>query len=193
MHNKHIKNRPQKTWAGLATARLLCERYVCKEDNVKTAILLIAGLFLCSVAKAEEKRFGDWFVVRADNGDMVAGTQQDNFSKALVYRCFKELNKCAHVLIADIKCDDGYTYPVLVNSEHSALSMNTLCSDNDGKSELILTEFDQIHEIIQKSNVVGIAVPMASGQFKVVRFSLNGSSKAMSYAEGKLVDSAEYL
>lgn len=27
MHNKHIKNRPQKAWTGLATARLLCERY----------------------------------------------------------------------------------------------------------------------------------------------------------------------
>ncbi len=25
-HNKHIKNRPQKTWAGLANARLLCGR-----------------------------------------------------------------------------------------------------------------------------------------------------------------------
>lgn len=160
---------------------------------MKSAILLIAALFLCSVAQAEEKQFEDWFVVRADNGDMVAGTQQDNFSKALVYRCFKELNKCAHVLIADIECDDGHTYPVLVNSEHSALSMDTLCTDNEGESELILTEFDRIHKIIQKSNVIGIAVPMASGQFKVVRFSLKGSSKAMSYAEGKLVDSADYL
>lgn len=26
-HNKHIKNRPQKAWAGLAIARLLCGRY----------------------------------------------------------------------------------------------------------------------------------------------------------------------
>ncbi|WP_221192201.1 hypothetical protein, partial [Microbulbifer rhizosphaerae] len=25
--NKHIKKRPQKTWAGLAVARLLCGRY----------------------------------------------------------------------------------------------------------------------------------------------------------------------
>jgi hypothetical protein len=31
MHNKHIKNRPQKAWAGLATARLLCGRYKAKE------------------------------------------------------------------------------------------------------------------------------------------------------------------
>ena len=27
-HNKHIKNRPQQMWAGLAKARLLCGRYV---------------------------------------------------------------------------------------------------------------------------------------------------------------------
>lgn len=160
---------------------------------MKFYLAFIAALVLSGNAGAEEKHFGDWFVVRADNGDMVAGTQQDNFSKALVYRCFKDINKCAHVLIADIVCDDGYTYPVLVNSEHSALSMNTLCSVNESRSELILTEFDLIHEIIRKSDIVGIAVPMASGQFKVVRFSLSGSSKAMDYAEGKLVDSAEYL
>jgi hypothetical protein len=28
MHNKAIKNRPQKTWAGLTIARLLLQRYV---------------------------------------------------------------------------------------------------------------------------------------------------------------------
>jgi hypothetical protein len=84
-------------------------------------------------------------------------------------------------------------YPVLVNSEHSALSMNTICSVNDGRSELILTEFDLIHEIIKKSGIIGIAVPMASGHFKVVRFSLNGSIKAMDYAEEKISDSSEYF
>lgn len=156
-------------------------------------VIVIAAFLLSSNLAAEQKQFGDWFVVRADSGDMVAATQQDNFSKALVYRCFQALNKCAHVVIADIECEDANTYPVLVNSEHSALSMNTLCSVNEGRSELILTEFDLIHEIIRKSDVIGIAVPMASGHFKVVRFSLDGSSRALDYTEGNLGDSAEYL
>ena len=161
---------------------------------MRLTIMLIVVLLLNGNAGAEEKKFGEWFVVRADNGDMVAGTQQDNFSKLLVYRCFKEHNKCAHVLVADIKCDDGDIYPVLINSDRSALSVNTICNINDdGRSELVLTEFDYVHELIKKSNLVGFAIPMASGQFKVVRFSLNGSSKAMDYAEGNLVDSAEYL
>lgn len=33
MHNKHIKNRPQKMWAGLAIARLLCGRYGLKAPS----------------------------------------------------------------------------------------------------------------------------------------------------------------
>ena len=33
-HNKAMKNRPQKAWAGLANARLLLRRYECK--NVVT-------------------------------------------------------------------------------------------------------------------------------------------------------------
>lgn len=71
--------------------------------------------------------------------------------------------------------------------------MNTLCSVNEGRSELILTEFDLIHEIIRKSDVIGIAVPMTLGHFKVVRFSLDGSNRALDYTEGNLIDSAEYL
>ncbi len=146
-----------------------------------------------SLAQAEEVTFGDWTVVRADNGDLVALTGQDDFSKVLAYRCLKELDRCLHVLIADVQCEDGSVYPVLVNAEYSALSMNTLCSENDGRYELVLTEFDLIHEILLKSHVVGIAVPMASGKFKVVRFSLNGSTKAMTYAETMLKEGAEYL
>lgn len=160
---------------------------------MKSVIIMVVILFVSSIVYAEDKKFGDWFVVRADNGDMVAGTIQDNFSKALVYRCFKDFNKCAYTLIADIECTDGHTYPVLVNSELSALSMNTICSKNDDKYELLVTDIQQLHEIVKKSNVIGFAIPMASGEFKVIRFSLNGSSKAMDYAEGKLIDSAEYL
>lgn len=163
------------------------------EVELRFFFIVMAALLLSSNLAAEQRQFGDWFVVRADNGDMVAATQQDNFSKALVYRCFQALSKCAHVVIADIECEDANTYPVLVNSEHSALSMNTLCSVNEGRSELILTEFDLIHEIIRKSDVIGIAVPMTSGHFKVVRFSLDGSNRALDYTEGNLVDSAEYL
>lgn len=153
---------------------------------------LAVALFLGTGVSAEEKWFGDWAVI-SDGSDMVAATQRDNFSKVLAYRCFNALGKCVHVLIAGTVCDDGHTYPVLVSSEHSALSMNTICSMNDGRGELILTEYDLIHAIIQKSQTIGIAVPMTSGQFKVVRFSLKGSSQAMDYAEKHFGDSAEYL
>lgn len=33
MHNKHIKNRTQKTRAGLAHARLLCGRYATRTNS----------------------------------------------------------------------------------------------------------------------------------------------------------------
>lgn len=156
---------------------------------MKNIIILLA--MFCSVAvQAREKHFGDWIVVKADNGDMVAATVEDNGEKALVYRCFEGLGQCAHVLVADIECETDDEYPVLVNAEHAALSMDTVCSDD---SELVLTEFDQIHEILINSDVAGFAIPMASGQFKVVRFSLKGSERAMNAAEGGLRDSADYL
>lgn len=167
---------------------------VAREAIMHRILFLCFALLLPGMPQAEELRFGDWFVVRSDNGDLVAGVAQEDFNRMLVYRCFQELNQCAHVLLADIQCDDSDVYPILVNSDHAALSMNTICSENEGNSELVLSEFDAIHEILINASVVGLAVPMASGHFKVVRFSLNGSAEAMDYAE-RMVRSqgVEYL
>ena len=42
--NKHIKNRPQKARAGLATARLLCGRYKALKDFRKNSIAELCNL-----------------------------------------------------------------------------------------------------------------------------------------------------
>ena len=49
--------------------------------------------------------------------------------------------------------------------------------------ELILTNYDAIHHILMDGSYVGFAIPMSSGLFKVVRFSLLGSDKAMRKVE----------
>lgn len=161
---------------------------------MKTKLIPALLMLLPWYAYAQDATFGDWHVIQASNKtDYIAVTGQDNFDKALGYRCFSQSKQCVHFLIADIACEDGSQYPVLVNSDYSALSFDTICSENEGSYELILSNFDAIHEILIKSNVAGFAIPMASGQFKVVRFSLSGSSEAMSEAERRVQDSAEYM
>ena len=161
---------------------------------MRVAAVVLLMLFVSGIAQAQERTFGDWYVVRSDNGDMVAATLENGTQYMLGYRCFKELGRCAHVLVADIDCTDGQMYPVLVNSDYSSLSMNALCENNTstGKAELVLSEFDSIHKIMEKSNIVGFAIPMADGLFKVVRFSLRGANEAMQYASDTAGTAAIY-
>ena len=129
------------------------------------------------------KRFGSWAVIRASDGvDLIAITVNEAGS-SVGFRCFATSQECIHVLSANIICKDGDTQPVLINSDHSALSMNAVCSINGNNHELLLTNYDVIHEILKKGSHVGFAMPMESGQFKVVRFSLDGSGTAMDFVE----------
>lgn len=150
--------------------------------NVLTALFISCFL---SVSHAGEvsRTFGDWFIYHPDDSsDLIAATM-NNSDSILGFRCFVESQDCMHILMPNINCDAGSEYPILVNSDHSAVSMDALCGDSGAENELYLPQYDTIHEILEKGNDIGFAIPMESGRFKVVRFSLNGSGKAMRYVE----------
>lgn len=150
----------------------------------KTTTVAIA-LLLSSTANAVEivKSFGAWSVIKSnDNLDLIAATTNDS-GNYIGFRCFSLEKKCIHVLSANTNCQDGGTYPILINSDYASLSMDAICGVNGSNHELYLTKYDEIHNLLKKGSTIGFAIPMESGQFKVVRFSLGGSEKAMDYVE----------
>lgn len=148
---------------------------------------------VAATASAQTRTYRDWTVVISDDKqDLIAATGVDN-DKYLAYRCFGKTGKCVHVFNLAAECQDGKSYPVLVNSSYSALAMTCACSKNGHRYELV-PDFDQFHKILESSTgYIGLALPMVSGQFKVVRFSLAGVRDAMALAERAATrDSAEY-
>lgn len=160
------------------------------------SVVISAAAYAGNAVSANVATFGDWSVVRSSDGkDLIAGTlnQAGNF---IGFRCFSNTKKCVHALGADIICDDGDKYPILINSNTSSLSMEAICSKNGKTYELLLTKYDEIHEILLKSGNVGFAIPMENGNFQAVRFSLNGSDKAIKLVEdvtSKLEDDKSYF
>lgn len=146
---------------------------------IATAIVV----FLPVIASAQSKTFGAWTVVMSDDKeDLIAATSVDD-DKYLAYRCFSASGKCVHVVNLAAECEDGKEYPVLINSSHAAAAITCTCSENEDRYELI-PDFDEFHALLTKSTgYVGFALPMVSGQFKVVRFSLNGVKDAMRQAQ----------
>jgi len=165
-----------------------------KRSSRLLPILLLVTFAICATSTAQTKSFGDWTVMISDDkNDLIAATTVDS-DKWFGYRCFGKLGKCAHSLNLAIVCEDRKVYPVLVNSNYSAAAIDCTCSKNGDSYELI-PNYDAIHDLVIKSSgYIGFAVPMQSGQFKVVRFSLDGVKEAMALAERaiKNVDSAEY-
>jgi len=151
----------------------------------KIFALVMIGIISTSHAVEIEETFGDWAIVRASDGVDLIAVNVNESSSFIGFRCFAKTQQCIHVLSADVGCEVGAEYPILVNSDYSAMSMNAVCGKNQEKFELYLTQYDNIHKILQKGNDIGFAIPMNSGRFKVVRFSLRGSEKAISYVKQK--------
>ena len=163
---------------------------------MKQLILVLLFLSVNAVSSEYPKYFGGWSVIQdSDSRDLIAGTTNDS-GHVIAFRCFVKTKQCVHVLIADTQCEDGGSYPILINSDFSPLAMESVCSVNGKSHELILTNYDSIHKILETGSYVGVAIPMASGQFKVFRFRLNGSKQAMDHAESTVANmknDEEYL
>jgi hypothetical protein len=148
---------------------------------------------MASAAGAQTRKFGAWTVAMSDDKkDLIAATTVDE-DKYLAYRCFGRTKKCAHVVNLAAECEEGKEYPVLVNSSHAALAITCTCSVNEDQYELV-PDYDDFHTVLANSTgYIGFALPMVSGQFKVVRFNLNGVGGAMEMAErATRGDSSEY-
>lgn len=136
-------------------------------------------------AHAQRENIGDWMVMMADDGsgDTIAGTTIDDGEKYLAVRCFAENSNCIHVLVTGASCDEGSTYPLLLNGRDGAAHIEGICSVNDGTYEYLIKPFDAIRNALNGSGMVGVALPMESGAFKAVRFSLKGSTAAIKKGE----------
>ncbi|MDH1054434.1 hypothetical protein [Aquipseudomonas alcaligenes] len=155
----------------------------------KTAIALFAIVFPITASAVDiVKSFGSWVVIKSENNqDLIAVTANDS-GNFIGFRCFSSSKTCVHVLSANTSCEENAKYPILINSDYTSMSMDAICGINGANHELYLTKYDEIHETLKKGNNIGFAIPMESGQFKVVRFNLNGSDKAMDYVEKKTAE-----
>jgi len=125
----------------------------------------------------------DWMFLVGDNGDGIAAVGDDQ--EMLGFRCFSETKKCIHFIITGTSCNIGSEVPILVNTKSGASQISGMCGKSN-KYELYLTPYDNIHTLLKKNSQIGFAIPLESGRFKALRFSLKGSSKAMDKAEAQV-------
>lgn len=144
--------------------------------------MAVSAAVLCAVpASAQEKRFGAWAVgTMKENAGAFAATVNDSGGLLGQY-CYREREQCVWLLSNDIGCEDGAKYPVLVNADSGAATTQIVCMKVSGKPMYAFAEFDLIDGIVRQADWVGFAFPMASGQFRVSRFALEGAASAVEF------------
>ncbi len=124
----------------------------------------------------------DWSFIDTGNGTGIAKTYNESGSVLGLYCA--AANNCDAYMMTAMGCDDGHKYPGLVNADSGAYNVTVTCQNIASAGEkpnfaFVFDDFNTIKGLMLKDHSVGIALPLASGQFKVARFSLEGSNETL--------------
>lgn len=132
-----------------------------------------------SSAPAPSERFGDWEVTFGGGSLYIATTS--NTAKA-AFGSICDDTGCVAFFNPKIDCVEGDGYPALINAPAASYSVSLKCEKIDDFKIYSLPIEGAIADAMSVGGVLGIAFPMASGEFKVSRFSLTGAARASARA-----------
>jgi hypothetical protein len=155
---------------------------------IATLIVMLAA----DIAAAQRQKFGSWETSTAGQSFVYALTQNDS-GHVLGQWCDLTASSCLWLLGIRTSCNEGETYPILVNSNAGSASLRLHCAgplaNVPGVYRYVFADFDSIDGLVAKSAKIGVALPLEGDQFRVIRFDLNGAPAAVSLmrnaAEGR--------
>lgn len=146
--------------------------------SIAHVVLTLATVWLST---AQAQSFGTWDTGTVDSGDALYATTGNDSGNLLGQYCFPADGSCFWLLGMSTGCKEGDQYPVLSNSDAGSAHLEVLCSTqlDNGLYRYVFTDFDAIDNIVTKGLRAGFAVPLQGDQFRVVRFDLRGSNRAV--------------
>lgn len=150
------------------------------------AILLMAAapkppvIDVVPVTPPPEEHLGDWRITFPSQGFAIAAVS-NSAGATFGSICYKD--GCSGFFNPSIKCDVGSKYPALVNAPASAFAVVLECEKVGDLLIYSLPIEGAVADAMSVGGVIGFAFPMASGEFKVARFSLTGAARAAARAQ----------
>ncbi len=151
--------------------------------NKLTSLLIV--LLLPTLCFAEKTKSGDWWLDLQEDSTITEAFTGNNSGSTFGFACITSVNKCIYYISPQTTCEDGSTSIILINSDIGALSSSVTCTKLENTYYSVISDTENVHSAVLKSKNIGIAFPMESGQFKVVRFSLIGANSAILRASEK--------
>lgn len=124
--------------------------------------------------------FGSWSTGAADDGSNLYAVTINDSGALLGQYCYPGSDTCLWLLGMSLACDKDDSYPVLANSEEGAAQLKVSCQGTyENLHTYVFEEFDSVDRIVRSGKRVGFAFPTKSDQFRIIRFDLNGSARAL--------------
>lgn len=139
----------------------------------------IVGGFTMECDVIAQERYGAWEVSAGSDSGLVSVSTTNQDGNILMRTCGVEADVCSRVFTVNLTCKDGDEYPALGNSNAGASHLNLRCGGKIKNDHMMqFTDFDDAESLLNSSGIAGIAFPLESGRFSVVRFSLDGLERA---------------
>jgi len=147
--------------------------------------VLLVFLLLVGPLYASAETIGDWNTVLAKQFSESFTSNSSGSSLGIL--CANKNGKCFLYLDPKLQCTEKAVQPILLNSASGAYATTSSCIHLANRQILVLAHFDMLVKMIEENNSIGIALPLAGGQFKAARFSLRGSTKSIEWAKSMAI------
>lgn len=143
--------------------------------------LLLVSILMVAPASAEKQRVGDWILDIQTRGTEAYTENGSGSSFGLL--CMG--GSCSGYVDTNTPCEVNAQLPLLINADAGSTYVVGRCVHypQSGRIRYVVAiQGSDIVTAISSGSVIGFALALKSGEFKVVRFSLEGAQDATSRA-----------
>ena len=144
-------------------------------------IILLAAAISIFPATANAQSTDRWKTDFSLPGTQIARVTNAGGSTAGVL-CNLNTEGCEAYLALDLTCEEEVITPMMVSAKAGAFHITTRCTKVGATKLMVINEFETVVGVFQGGGEIGFAMPLESGQFKVVRFGTNGAVAAIKAA-----------
>lgn len=148
--------------------------------HIKKGFMILIAAF-CFYGPCMDAQANEGWVVEMESKHFLYAVTMNDSGALLGQYCFPDEGSCIWLVGMEIPCNKDDRYHGLANSDVGAQPLELLCDTqlDNGLYRYVFTDFKAVDAIVRRDSRLGIAIPLADGQFRVVRFNLEGSTRAL--------------
>lgn len=151
---------------------------------IATSIAIALALAATMAQAQQKKKYGMWNldVTSAPEEPMQVASTVNATGSSTGVLCIQSTDTCDPFIKLDINCKHGGFYPMMINSAVGAFHLSTKCVHLGDLQLFVAEDATPMMSAFESGGEIGFAMPLESGQFRVIRFSTAGATAAIKAA-----------